>query len=232
MADMTVQELIKAALRSIGAIATGETPTDAEMTEGLEALQIMLRQWSAKRRMIYYTDIVTHSLTAGTTSYTIGSGADIATTRPTRITAAYVRSGNVDYPIKIIDSTEYAAVSVKDQGGDNPAYIWYNPTYTTGTIYLWPPGGGEMYMHCLFPLSDPSTLTTSVTFPPEYDAAIKFNLALHLAPEYGREPSMLVFKHAEDALLDIVNINASLAIQRAGLELIGLTRRWNIDVGV
>jgi hypothetical protein len=85
MADQTAQELIKAALRVIGVVATGETPTNAELQDGLEAMKIMFRQWAAKGLMVYVSTIDTHTLTAGTKSYTIGSGATINTGRPVSI---------------------------------------------------------------------------------------------------------------------------------------------------
>ena len=50
----TANTIIKAALRAIGAIATGETPTDAEMQDGLEALKFMLRTWSDDNIRLYY----------------------------------------------------------------------------------------------------------------------------------------------------------------------------------
>jgi hypothetical protein len=57
----TAQTLIKAALRTIGAIAMGETPTADEMTEGLEALKFMLRHWSNKN-IILSRKILLHSM--------------------------------------------------------------------------------------------------------------------------------------------------------------------------
>ena len=78
MADQTVTELIKAALRKTGAIASSETPTNAEMQDALLALRIMFRKWGGKSLMLFKRDIVTHTLD-GSQSYTIGSGADIAT---------------------------------------------------------------------------------------------------------------------------------------------------------
>ena len=71
----TAQTLIKAALRSIGAIATGETPTAAEMADGLESMKLMFRSWSAKNIRLYYTKQETLTM-GGASSYTIGSGGD------------------------------------------------------------------------------------------------------------------------------------------------------------
>ena len=137
MADQTVTELIKAALRKCGAIAAGETPTDAEMQDALIQLRAMLRQWSSKSTMVFFTTVVTHTLD-GSESYTIGSGADINTTRPVQIKSAYIIEGGVDYPLRIIGSAQYGEVSLISLSNINPAYLWYNPGYSQGTIYLFP----------------------------------------------------------------------------------------------
>ena len=76
-----VSTLIKAAFRVIGVTASGETPTDGEMADGLEALKFMLRHWSNSNTRIYYTTKDTLTLN-GATSYTIGSGGDCNTVRP------------------------------------------------------------------------------------------------------------------------------------------------------
>ena len=94
----TAQTLIKAALRSIGVIAVGETPTADEMANGLEALWFMLRNLSSKNINIY---AITRQAAVfnGSEYYTIGSGGDIDTTWPVEIMSAET----TEYPIEIID---------------------------------------------------------------------------------------------------------------------------------
>ena len=221
MADQTVTELIKAALRKTGAIASGETPTNAEMQEALIALRIMFREWGGKSLMLFKKDIVTHTLD-GSTSYTIGSGADIATTRPVSISSAFVATNGLDYPLRIIDADRYSEFAIKDSGSI-PAYLWYNPGYSLGTIYIYPPGTGTLNLYCLVPLSDPTTLTEDVVLPGEYDGAIVWNLACEMSLEYGREPSPFMVAKAESAKDAIIMLNAGLAMGEAnlGIENIG-----------
>jgi hypothetical protein len=230
MADQTVTELIKAALRKCGAIATGETPTDDEMQDALIQLRAMLRQWSSRSMMIFKTSVVTHTLD-GSTSYSIGSGATISTTRPVRIKSAFVTSGGIDYPIRIIGSAEYGNLADKDYDSNYPSYLWYNPGYSQGTIYLSPAGSGTLTLYDLIPLTDPTTLTEDIVMPGEYDQAIIWNLACEMAPEYGREPSMYWVTKAEEAKNDIISINASLAHEASRLDIIDKKRRYYIDEG-
>jgi len=228
MADQTVSELIKAALRKTGAIASGETPTSEEMADALLALRIMLRQWSGKTMMIFKSEVVTHTLD-GSQSYTIGSGADISTTRPVQITSAYVNTNGLDLPVRIVDKDRYGEFARKDQGGEWPSYLWYNPGYSQGTIYLTPPGGGTLTLNCLIPLTDPTTLTEGVVLPGQYDGAIVWNLACDMMPEYGREPTPYMLGKAEQAKDEIISLNAALAMGEADLNIEHVGRREDGD---
>ena len=228
MADNTVTELISAALRKIGAISAGETPSAGEMSDALISLRHMLRQWSSKSYMIFVTSQVTHTLT-GAVSYTIGSGATINTTRPTRIKNGYVTSSGLDYQLKIIDEQQYSDIASKSTGSDTPEWLWYNPGYSTGTIYLFPAGSGTLTLNVQIPLTDPTTLTEDITFPGEYDMAIVWGLACELALEYGKEPTPYMLGKAEQAKDDIIAINAALSMQTSKLEITELSRRWSIE---
>jgi len=212
----TAQTLIKAALRSINAIATGETPTAAEMADGLEALKMLLRSWSSENIMVY--SISQDTLTMdGSSSYTIGSGGDCDTTWPEQIKGAVV---DTDYNLDIIGEAQYRSLA-RSNLGSTAGYLWYNPEYPLGLLYPWPTGGSSMVIDSLKALSDPSTLTTSVAFPTSYDAAIKFNLALELAPEYGKEPSGLVVMRARETKKIIENRNAASQLNAVNLSHIG-----------
>jgi hypothetical protein len=226
----TAQTLIKAALRSIGVIAPGETPTDDEIQDGLEALKFMFRHWSANDIRIYSVTVENFPLT-GATSYTIGSSGTFNTVRPASIRGAYVRDAyNFDNPLKIIDEAKYRELHLKTIVA-TAGYLWYNPTYPLGTIYLYPLDGSTIYLHSLKPLSDPSAITTDVAFPPEYDEAIKFNLAVRLAPEYGKEPLQMCMALAASAMKDIETRNFASQINAVKPEVIKIARRYSIDEG-
>lgn len=229
---MTAQELIKASLRTIQAIATGETPTDAEISDGLEALNMMLRYWGTKRTLMHYIDIENHTLTAGTASYTIGSGGDINTVRPLKITGGYTRSGGLDSPIHIVGEKKYREVSQKSSSGGSVAYVWYNPSWGAnerGTIYVYPAASGTLYLHCLRPLGEPTGITETLLFPGEYDDPIKWNLAVRLAPEYGKKITQLQEALAVSTLNQLIAFNAALQVETVKAEILSIGRGYNID---
>jgi hypothetical protein len=227
----TAQTLIKAALRSIGVIATGETPTADELNDGLEALKFMLRRWSANKLRLYYTKQDTVALAAGTASYTIGSGGTCDTVRPVQIRGGFVRdSSGVDHEVVIIDEAKYRRLGLKTVTA-TANYLWYSPEYPLGKIYVYPTGSGTLYLDSLKPLTDPAAITTSIAFPPEYDEAIKYGLAVRMAPEYGKDPSSVVVALANNALNDVENLNFSMQINSFRPEIIKLATHYNIDAG-
>lgn len=211
----TANTLIKAALRAIGAIASGETPTSNEMAEGLEALKIMLREWSGNNMLVYYQEQDTVTMT-GASSYTIGSGGDCSTVRPVEIKGAVVDD---IYELKIIDEQYYRKLNLSSLSAQ-PAFLWYNPEYPLGILYPYPTGGSQMVIDSLKPLTEPSAITDSIQFPTSYDSAIKWNLAIELAPEYGVEPSQIIYRRAMESKRLIESKNFASQVNAAILDLI------------
>lgn len=227
----TALTLIESAFKKIGVLPIGETLPGDYSAHGLKALQFMLRRWSASNLRLFYTETDTVTLT-GAASYTIGSGGDCDTVRPSSIRGGYVRdSDNHDYPFSLIDESQYRAIVVKSLGGTT-TMGWYNPEYPLGVIYVWPLSTGTLYLDSLKALTDPSALTTSVTFPPEYDEAIIYNLAIRLAPDFdAAKVDDLVIATANNALHDIETKNFAEQMNASRLEIIKTSGRYRINEG-
>ncbi len=110
-------------------------------------------------------------------------------------------------------------------------YLWYSPEYPLGLLYPYPQGGSTLYLDTLKPLPEPVTIAADVTLPPEYDEAIKYGLAVRLAPEYGRPLDPLIVSLAKSALDDIENKNFAEQINAVKLDIINISERYNIDEG-
>lgn len=214
---MTPSDYIRGAMKEIGALAVGETPTAAELADGLLTLNGMLRSWSAKRLLVYYVTIESFNLAAATASYAIGSGATWNTARPVKIEGAFVRDSNGgDHPVGIIGESRYRGLVLKSNGA-RPDRLWYNPTYPTGTIYLFPtPAEVEaLWLHSLkqFTAITSGMLTTDYSIPGEYEEAIRYNLAVRLAPGYRKSVSMELAALAGDSLDTIRALNAAAQVE-------------------
>lgn len=221
----TAQTLIKAALRSIGAISTGETPTADELEDGLESLQFMLRSWSARGVRIYFTTTESIALT-GATSYTWGSGGTIATARPVKIHGAYT-SENI---VEVVDEAKYRRLVVANQGGP-VQWLWYQPQYPLAYLYPWPLDSATLYVHSSKELTEPTAITSTIAFPTVYDDAIKWNLAVRLAPEYGKEPSNTVMSLAASTLQAMETLNFTVPAIQTPIAGLGEGGSFDIDNG-
>jgi hypothetical protein len=231
---MTAQEIIKMSLRKLGVIATGETPTNAELQDGLDCMNMMLRAWVAEPLLVYGMTRESLTLTGGTYEYTIGSSGDLNTTRPEKIESAYVATGGIDYPMHQITHGLYDKIAVKTTGGI-PNRFYYNPVYSSlqGKLYIYPSPEGNytLYLTSVKVWTDTSALTSTVAFPGPYDEVIMANLALSLAPEYGANPSAVVVDMAKTGKRRLKALNAANRVEPVHLEMFKLSRRWNINQG-
>ena len=181
---MVTSDLIRATLRLIGAISSSETPAADESTDALEALNMMLGSWGASRFLSASTGKVTKTMT-GAASYTIGTGGDINTTRPTALYVVTYTYGGIDYNVKVIDYADYQKIGLKTVSGTIPDFVALKPDNPLSTIYLYPiPTTGTLTLDNIRPATD-LTLVDDLPYPPEWIRAIKYNLAIEIAPEYG-----------------------------------------------
>lgn len=207
---MTVGDLLKSSLRLIGAVAVGETPSNDEMKDALSALNTMLDGWSTHRLTVYATTQESLALTAGDYEYTIGSSGDLNTTKPVQILSAFTRdSSGQDYPVKVYtDRERYNAIIDKDATG-RPEEILYIPSHPLGYLYTYPASDTAytLYIESLKPLSALSGYTTEISLPTGYERALKYNLAVELAPEFGVSVSPEVAAIASVSYKAIANVN-------------------------
>ena len=132
---------------------------------------------------------------------------DFKMERPLRITNAFTRittqASGLDYPINIIDKTQYSRIGFKAISAPWPIALWYNPTWPLGNLYFYqnPSGAGELHLYCDNILTNMTGLTTQVIMPQGYNRYLKRALARDLAPEFGviwTGQMERLFKEAED----------------------------------
>lgn len=70
-------DIISRAMKDIGALASGETPTPEEAQDALDMMNDMLDQWSNEDMMVYNTTEIIFPVVNGQTQYTIGPSGDI-----------------------------------------------------------------------------------------------------------------------------------------------------------
>ena len=202
--------LIKRAMRILGALGQGKTPSAEEAEHGLTALNTMLETMSTDRLLIYQVAEDTKVLTAGDPTYTIGSSGDLNTSRPDRLDdSCFISDDNTDYPLDLIDDRDYARISDKSVSG-LPCKIHYALDVPLATLRLWPVPDKAYTLHVKSwkLLQSFATLTTEIALPRGYEEMIVYNLAERLAPEYqlAITPDVARFAAAGRRRLETLNM--------------------------
>lgn len=229
----TAQSRINRAMRLVGALASGESPSADETTDVLAALNGMLDAWRNERLMVYAIQDEALSMTGGDGSYTIGPSGDLNTTRPVKIESAFVRSNGVDYPVDPLTASEYAAIPDKASQSYIPEWFYYAPTMATGTLKLYPvpSASNTLYLQTWVPLASIHSAETTVTLPPGWEDAIDYNLAVRIAPEFEKNPSAIVLQIAAETKAQVKRINAVTIKASTGLEGMFPAATFDITTG-
>lgn len=221
---MLVSNILKSSLRKIGALSVGETLETDRQNEALEALQVMLRSWGSAGHAVLCPVMEEVTLIAGKGYYTWGSGGDIDTARPNKLAGAYVKDANgISCPVDILLESEFRNITSKTAGG-RPSAVWLYPAHPLATLYVHPVTEVSETL-CIdsykqFTETSSFTLATdTISFPAFYEEAIIYNLAIRLAPEYGRSASPEVTFVATESLKELKRVNALSRVEPVMLRI-------------
>ena len=183
----TANDLITKALKLNGKLGQGQTLSSYDADDCLDSLNAMLDSWWNERLSVYQILRETFTLVASDDDYTIGTGGQIATTRPIKITNAFITADDIDYPMEIITVEEYDAIQSKTVESDFPLYLYYQPSYPLGIIYLYPVPSATHTLNfdSWKQIQSFADLTTEMALPPGYQRAIEYNLSIETAPLFG-----------------------------------------------
>ena len=232
----TALKIINGALRLLQVAADDVVLTDGEANDALEALNQMLDSWSNESLMLYHVTREQFTLTPGLNPHTIGPAGNLATDVPLNIEAATVTVGGVDYPIIPVDYDDYAVIKLKTLSNVYPEYLYFDKSNPVlGQIYLYPvPSTASTFnLYSRKALTQFSSLTDDIILPPGYERALKYCLAVDIAPEYQISAGQDVIALAVEAKAKLKRTNKrplTLQIDPAALAVSG-KRRFNIYTG-
>lgn len=197
---MTARDLIKSTLRLIGVLASGETPSAPESNDSLEVLNGMIKTWGIEGLMVFKTTKEEFSLAGSQQSYTMGPGGDFDTVRPQRIQLVTIKSGGTELPTDILNVQQWSEIINKTSQSNFPYQVYVEGTYPLETINFWPQPStaSTVIVYSNKPISDSLALSDEIALPPGYEECIKYNLAVKLAPEFGRPLDPLIFEEAKE----------------------------------
>jgi hypothetical protein len=235
MTTYTAGEQINRALRLLGILAEGETPSAAMSQDALMALRQMIDSWNTERLSVFVTQDQVFTWPAGELSRTLGPTGDFVGLRPVLMDdATYYKAPNgVSYGIKFINQQQYDGIAVKNVTSTYPQVCWVNMGFPdiTLTVYPKPTQDLEWHMISVEELNKPATLETIMYYPPGYLRAFTYNLAMEFAPEFGVEPSPQVQRIAMTSKRDLKRINNPDDVMALPYAMVANRQRFNIYAG-
>lgn len=209
---MTVRDLINGALRLIGVSSQGQTLSASETTEALFALNDLVESWSTEGFIVFNNSKESFTLTPGKAKYTIGPDPsnDFVTEIPLLIENASVLSLGSETNLRLIGSDEYAQIVNKEIQSAYPSSLYFNRNSPSAEITLWPvPNEAkELVLYSQKKLSSFSSINQTIAMPPGYTRALRYNLAVEIAPEYNKEPSNTILTNAAESKTIISRMNS------------------------
>ncbi|GAC1403862.1 MAG: hypothetical protein NVSMB64_06240 [Candidatus Velthaea sp.] len=185
---MLGSDLVNSSLRLIGAIASGETPNSDEAADGFNALTQLLDSWSADELLVHATRTSVINLSNGVSSYAVTGG------RTVKILSADVITGGNTFPVAVVGPDGWAAVPDRNAASSQPRAVYCDYAFPTPAVLVAPIPNLAMTLnlYCLFDLATLANSGVTFAMPEAYYKALRYNLAIDLAPEYGIAPSAAV----------------------------------------
>ena len=232
----TANDQINGALRLLGVLAEGETPSAATSQDALAALNQMIDSWNTERLSVFSTQDQVRTWLPNLRSNTLGPTGSLVGQRPILVDdATYFRdpANNISFGIKLINQQQYDGIAVKTVTSTYPQVMWVNMTYPDIELYVYPVPTKPLEFHFISvePLMSVPSLSTDITMPPGYLRAFKYNLALEIAAEFGINPNPQVSRIAMTSKRNLKRINNPDDIMSLPYSLVATRQRFNIFAG-
>ena len=232
----TAADQINGALRLIGMLAEGETPSAATAQDSLSALNQMIDSWNTERLSVFSTQDQVFTWLPNLIHRTLGPTGDFVGNRPILLDdSTYFKdpTNGISFGIKIINQQQYDGIAVKTVTSTYPQVMWINMDYPNIDMYVYPVPTKALEWHFISvtELDQPASLSTPLTFPPGYLRAFKYNLACEIANEFGVEPPPNVARIAMASKRTLKRINNPDDIMSLPYSIVGTRQRFNIFAG-
>lgn len=197
----TALDIIRRSLNITNAVGVDQTLTALEESDALAKFNGMVDSWNADSLAVYNTNYQTFNTVAGQSTYTIGPTGTWVTTRPSSIMSpAFCTYQGLDFPMWSMTQEMYNTISLKTQQQQIVERFLYINDLTDGIVVLWPVPSAVIPVSFNFQtlLVGPATSATNIAFPPGYEEAFEYNLAVRLAPLFGKTASAEVQRMAKE----------------------------------
>lgn len=182
-ATFLVSTIVTAALRKIRVVAKDEAAPAADMTDGVFALNLMLKSWQRKEYLDW-------TITSGTKTLTTAASYTLSPVRPIRIlNARYTDTAGTQTPMQELTREEYDALPVKTSQGI-PTCFYYDRQKEAALLYVWPVLASATTESISYTyereLEDIADAGDTIDMPVEWLECVIYNLGSRLASDYNR----------------------------------------------
>lgn len=181
--EATRDDIIKGALRKIGKLAEGETPSTEDYTNCTQALNNIVVRFATLGMPLWKRTELPVTLVLATQTYTIPNSLKV----PQVILKD--TTGGVQY--ELINKSRYDFNRLPSSTTGTPVHFTFNPNLENGTLTIWPaPDAGAVSSKSLVVVYQKEfdgfvSGTNTPDFPSYWTDAIIYELAVNVAPEYG-----------------------------------------------
>ena len=241
MTTYTAGEQINRALRLIGMLAEGETPSAATAQDSLMALNQMIDSWNTERLSVFSTIDQIVNWPVGSINETLGPSGSLTRLNGTAVRPVLVDDSTyfkdpgtgVSYGVKLINQQQYNGIAVKTVTSTFPQVMFVNMTYPDVDLFIYPRPTRLLEWHFISveQLTQPANLSTDILFPPGYLRAFTYNLACEIAPEFGVEPSPQVQRIAMYSKRNLKRINNPDDVMSMPYAIVATRQRFNVYAG-
>lgn len=235
---MKALDLIMSSMRLIGALASGETPTDSEASDALLVLNQMLDSWNAERLMVFTITIAQFTLTVNKQTYTYGVGGDFNGPRPARIDRASIISLTnpdqpLELPIDLYTDWDWQQLPVHNIQTTLPQGVYDDGAFPFRNLSFWPIPTQvvQTKIYGWTALTEYATLVQDNNYPPGYIEALRYNLAVRLMAEmpgsFNPIMAQVTAPLATESLARVRSMNIPLIEAYCDVALTGKSARYN-----
>lgn len=212
-------DIITRSLRLLGVLEATETPSAEDLSVGKVALDDFVDSLGLERASIFTVGRHIYPLLVGVATYTIGSGGAFNQVRPVWIDNASIRPDRTASPVaelpigRPLNIAEWQGVTDKSSTSTWPTAFYYDYAWNAGlgliTVYPIPTSSlADLVLYTPEAASAFADLTTVYTMPPGWSRMYRYNLALELADDFGKNPSSRVERIAVQSLAAIKRANS------------------------
>jgi len=178
----TCERIIRMAGEDAGLIEEGEVPTSEQYAKWMQKLQDLVNLYQTQGLKLFLLVDTSITLTAGTSSYSLGPSGSTVMNRPYKVEEAYfLDSSSKATPIEVIAWKDYLQLSDKTTQG-SVIQVAVDKQVTNMVVNTWQvpdatAATGTLHLLLRTSLTGYASLTDTTLFPVEWFIALRWGLA-------------------------------------------------------